>query len=421
MQTTLTDHTARGEVAPGFERVRDAFASRLDDLELGGGAFCAFVHGEKVVDLWAGQATSGVPWRQDTMATVMSCTKGLAALCMQILHDRGQLDVDAPVATYWPEFAQAGKGDALVRHVLTHTVGVLGFREPGSLLGWDGTGWDAHDQIAARLAAARPAWRPGSKIGYHAMSFGWLTAELVRRVTGRSIGTFFRDEVAKPLGVDGWIGTPVEEQERVAPVIRWSYDRLPRDVVELDRMTREHMSRPETLLAQAAIHMHGSTVFDNISTFMNDPRVRALEIPAANASATARGLARTYAMLSMNGALDGVRIVSPESVKVFGAHAASGPSSVEPAWRLPGGRRIPPPAMAYALGYERNVAPVGQPGRFGPSAEAFGHTGLGGQVGFCDPTNGIGVGFVRSHLSFSQELSVVLVDALYSCAGVRPC
>jgi CubicO group peptidase (beta-lactamase class C family) len=399
-----------GSVAPGFEAVREIFDEELADFGRGGGAFCAYVEGERVVDLWGGHAKPDLPWSQDTITTLFSATKGMAALCAQVLYDRGQLDVDSPVAEYWPEFAQAGKERALVRQVLAHTVGVLALPDPESLLDWEGRGWGAYEEIAARLAASAPEWEPGSKVGYHAVTYGWLLGELVTRITGMSIGAFFHDAVAVPLGLDLWIGTPYEQQRRLADLIEWSDDdRVPEDLARLLQAMRD----PDTLLARSHIFMHGGTVIDNVVGFFGNPQVRALEIAGSNGSGTARGLARMYALLSMGGELDGTRIVSPESVAAIGAEAAIGPDALWP-WDQR-------PTLRWSLGHRRNLLGPGQLITFGPVDEAFGITGLGGQIAFCDPVNRVAVAYVRNHLTLSREPSAKLVDAVYQCLdGVRP-
>lgn len=415
--TAELHHTAvvEGSVLPGFERVKGAFRAGASDLAPGGGAFSVYVEGQKVVDLWSGHATATAPWRENTIATLMSTTKGLAALCAQVLHSRGLLDIEAPVSDYWPEFAQAGKRRATVRQVLDHTVGVLGFPDPGRILDWAGHGWDDYDAIAAALAAASPAWEPGTRIGYHAISCGWMTGELVRRIAGTTIGAFLRSEVAVPLGVDVWIGTPPSEQHRVATVLAESYDGVPDDVIAIDRLIRAGFNADGTMLATAAVHMHGSNVIDSLGTFVNAPAVQALEIAAANGTAGARDIARTYAMLAEGGSLDDTRIVSPESVRLFSAVSAEGRSAITPEITLPGGLTLPPPFTCYGLGYARNVPEPGMPPAFGPNTETFGHGGHGGQVGFADPVRRVGLGFVRSQLSLSPQLAVDLIAAVYQC------
>lgn len=409
-----TNLTTQGSVATGFERVHEAFEAGAAQLEQGGGAYSVYVDGKQVVNLWGGLARAGEPWREDTATVLMSTTKGLAALCAQLLQDRGVLDIEAPVAEYWPEFGCNGKENATVRQVLDHTVGVLGLHDPAAILDWSGTGWDDYDGIAAQLASAEPAWEPGTKVGYHAISYGWLTGEIVRRVTGATIGSFFHEAVAKPLGLNTRIGTPESEQHRVATVLPESYDGIPPELVELDRINRAAFNEEGNLLATAAIHMHGGNIIQNLSTFTNLPKVLSVEIAAANGTSSARDIARVYGLLANGGALDDIRLVSPESIALFSAVSAQGRSAVTPAITV-GDLTVPPPYTCYALGYARNVPEPGLPPAFGPNTETFGHAGHGGQVGFADPVRNLGVGFVRSHLSFSPELATTLIATTYEC------
>jgi CubicO group peptidase (beta-lactamase class C family) len=402
--------TVEGTVASQFAPVQEEFARA--DVGRGGAAFTAYLDGEKVVDLWVGDAQEGVPWAKDTLTTVMSATKGCAALCMQILCDRGLVDVDAPVARYWPEYAQAGKEQTLVRHVLNHTSGLLCFSDPGDLLDWAGNGWDDYDEIARRIAASPPAWEPGTRIGYHAISIGWLIQEIVRRVTGMTVGAFFAREVAERLNLSIFIGTPPEAQTRLADVMREQPDPSNPAIAAFVDVYRRALEQPGSRLAQAGVYMHGGTVTEQLG-FLGLAQVRETEIPAANGSADARSLARMYAMLAQGGELDGVRIVSPGSVKLFGTKTFSGPSAVFPDRGLPEGMTAP--HMAYALGYEGDFGETPKPWRFGPSPEAFGHLGAGGQVGFADPARHVAVGFVRNHLGMDWSVSNALIDRVYAC------
>jgi CubicO group peptidase (beta-lactamase class C family) len=409
-----TTQVTSGSVAAGFERVQEAFAAGAADLGDGGGAYCVYVGGEKVVDLWGGQARTGQPWQADTTAVLMSTTKGLTALCAQVLHDRGLLDVEAPVSTYWPEFACNGKEKATVRMVLDHTVGVLGLPDPGALLDWDGRGWDDYDAIAGALAQAPAAWKPGTRIGYHAITVGWLTGELVRRAAGVTIGQLLQEAVAGPLGVNARIGTPLDVQHLVATVIPEGYDGIPPEMVEVDRTIKAWFDDESSLLSTAAIHMHGSNVISSLGTFMNNPRALAAEVAAANGTAGAGDIARVYAMLANGGSLDGVRVVSPESIRLFSAVSAEGRSAITPEVTV-GDLTLPAPWTCYGLGYARNVPEPGMPPAFGPNTETFGHAGHGGQVGFADPVRNLGVGFVRSHLSLSPMLAATLIATTYEC------
>lgn len=399
----------KGTIASQFAAVEEVFAR--SDLGRGGAAFAAYVDGEKVADLWTGYAREGMPWDSDTLATMMSSTKGCAALCVQILVDRGLIDVEAPVARYWQEYAQAGKESTLVRHLLNHTSGMLCFQDPGEVLDWSGNGWDSYDEIARRIAASPPAWEPGTRIGYHAISVGWLMQELVRRVTGMTVGAFFAREVAGPLGLSTFIGTPRSVQERLAAVMRDEPDLSNPAVAALMAVFKSELARPDSLLGQSAVYMHGGTAVDQPG-FWELPKVREVEIPAANGSSDARSLARLYAVLAQGGELDGVRLVSPASVKLFGTKTFDGPTAIVAADAATDSGQVW--HMAYALGYEGDFGVTPQPWRFGPYPEAFGHLGAGGQIGFADPVRHVSVGFLRNHHA-EWAVSTALIETLYAC------
>jgi CubicO group peptidase (beta-lactamase class C family) len=405
--------TVEGFTTPGFEPVADVLAhgatatvggrERHADLGDGGGAFAAYAGGERVVDLWAGDAAEGEPWARDTRAVVMSATKGLSALCAHILVDRGLLDLDATVATYWPEFAAAGKQGTLVRQLLSHQAGAIAVPGADDLLAWDGRGWADTQGIAAAVAAGPPAWAPGTRHGYHGLTFGWLVGELVRRLTGLSLGTFFAAEVARPLGVDCRIGTPVDAQRGVARVMEWTTGTRGRPATArpLDPASWSGMA----VLAGDHGHLfadeHGRARF---ADFMNTPAVLEAEIGAIGATASARGLARVYAELTT-----GDELVSPRSVRVVAAEQVCGPDAV---------MRVP---TRWAVGYTREPPPPaeGFPRQHGPNDEAFGHMGAGGQVAFADPVEGVACAFVRNHLENQAVpvLGATLVDTFYRCLG----
>jgi CubicO group peptidase (beta-lactamase class C family) len=402
-----------GLVAPGFERVGEVLAhgarlqvgerERVADLGSGGGAFCAFVDGECVVDIWAGHAGPDIRWESDARAVIMSATKGLTTLCAHILCDRGDLDIDAPVVKYWPEFGAAGKEHTLVRHLLSHQSGAIGVPDADRILSWEGDGWENTPGIAAAIAAAPAAWEPGTRHGYHGVTFGWLIGEIVRRVSGASLGAFFDAEVARPLDVACHIGTSDEEQAHVATVIEWT----PRSASRGGALTTID---PESLAGRSVLagsegHLfadqHGTPRF---ASFMNTPAVLRAEIGAINATADARGLARIFAELAA-----GDRLVSRTSVALFSEEQVCGRDAV---------MRVP---TRWALGYTREPPSLipGLPRQHGPNDEAFGHMGAGGQIAFADPVARIGCGFVRNHLE-NQAMPLMgacLVDALYRCAG----
>ncbi len=402
-----------GLVAPGFEPVGELLARGADvvigdrarraDLGEGGGAFAAFVDGECVVDVYAGAAAPGVDWSAGTRAVIMSATKGLSALCAHILFDAGALDVDAPVATYWPEFAAAGKSATLVRQLLSHQSGAIGVPDAASFMAWDGTGWSDTEAIAAAIASAPPAWEPGTRHGYHGLTFGWLVGALVHRISGLTLGRFFEREVAGPLGIDCSIGTAAADLLRVATVAEWTPRPGSRHVnlgaIDADSWAgRSVLAGPDgNLFADA----QGNPRF---ATFMNQPAVLQSEIGAIGATATARALARVYAALAT-----GEELVSRASVARFATEEVCGPDAV-----------MHTPSR-WALGYTREPPAriPGVPRQHGPNDEAFGHMGAGGQVAFADPVARVGCAFVRNHLE-NQAMPLMgacLVQTLYACLG----
>ncbi|HWE55599.1 MAG TPA: serine hydrolase domain-containing protein [Acidimicrobiales bacterium] len=406
-----------GWVADGYGTVADIFDADVARLGDGGGAFAAYVGGQPVVDLWGGHARPGVAWDKDTLSVIMSSTKGLCTMSAQVLFDRGLLDVDAPVAKYWPEFDQEGKGAILVRHVLTHTSGLLGFGSQVPPVGWDGSGWSDYDAIAAALAAA-PAWWPaGTRFGYHATTYGWLVGELVRRIDGRTVGQFFHDEVAVPLGLDIWIGTPASEHDRVSTLVDHMSDGLPGPLRLLFGTVSKKMRDPGTLAGQAFIASGGTCLMDQGETLLNGRRALTAELPFGNGTATARSLARTYALLALGGELDGTRLVSADTVRRFQVQQISMPDQIMMQVAPLGTRWLMKQPVRRSLGYLLNPYMRGEKPRFGPNPNSYGHDGAGGQLAFCDPDRRISFGFIRSDLSSSSVFSRKLIDAVYAAAA----
>lgn len=405
--------TVNGWVADGFETMRDAFARAVPALGSGGGAFAAYLDGRPVVDLWVGLSRVGQPWAEDTMTVIMSATKGAVGLSAQILADRGLLDVNSPVSSYWPEFAQAGKAPITVRQVLTHTAGVLTFPGYDTLLKWDGTGWDDYDTIAAGLASAEPCWEPGTRCGYHAMSYGWLVGELVRRITGQTVGAFFAEDVAAPLGVDLHIGTCAADQARVAHVIDRMRASLPAPLRLVYPWLHRRITDPRTLSGRAYLAHDGLTIVDRAEELFRKPPFLAIEVPSGNGTATARALARMYAMLAGGGELDGVRIVSTDSVREWSAEVVRAPDALMEEFPIPGLRRLIARPYGRSLGYLINMMPPRELPHFGPNPRSYGAEGAGGQISFCDPDLGLAVGFVRNELEGAPATGAALVRALY--------
>ena len=388
----------KGHVAGGFERVVDAFDENFAMRGEVGAEFCAYVGGECVVNIWAGMATPDRPWGRDTLVFVFSVTKGPTALAAQILADRGLMDLDAPVTAYWPEFAAQGKERVRIRQLLNHTVGLPSFPEYWDLVSFDQAGgWHRTEEIATRLAAAPLIWEPGTRVGYHSITYGWFVGELVRRIDGRTLGAFFADEVARPLGLDFWIGLPVEQHARVARLL---HD--PDPAFDLLKV----LWGPENPGGAALFIGPERGSFIDLA---NDPEFWRAEAPAVNGIGDARSVARMYAMLAGGGELDGVRIVSEESVVAHSAEQARGTDAI-----FGGETRV-------ALGYGRST-PGGL--SLGPNDEAFGMQGIGGSVGYADPASEVGFGYAmnQTHMEVGTDrrpraLSAALYDAIARQGG----
>jgi CubicO group peptidase (beta-lactamase class C family) len=357
-----------GVVAEGFEPVREAFAGNFETLGERGAAVAVYRDGRKVVDLWAGtRDVDGTdPWERDTAQIVRSATKGVAAAVLLMLSERGELDLDAPVGHYWPEFKAQGKEHTLVRHVLAHRAGVPVLDRPL-------TPAEAADPdlAATTLAAQAPAWEPGTDHGYHAQTYSWLTGELVRRVTGRSIGEWIATEIAGPLGLDLWVGLPEAEAHRVGRV----------GLVEETVRDGTLRIRPKRAVADAYADPGSLTrrAFAAITPLPdeNDPAYRAAVLPASNGIATADGLARFYAALT--GEVDGIRLLAPRTLEHARAEASAGPD------------RVLVVTTRFGLGYmlHGSASPLLASG-------SFGHPGRGGALGFADPESGIAFGYVTN-------------------------
>jgi CubicO group peptidase (beta-lactamase class C family) len=376
-----------GEVAPGFERVREAFAVNFEQHGEVGAAFAAYVGGKKVADLWGGIAdeTTGRPWAEDTVQLFFSTTKGLTAVCANTLSERGDLDVDAPVVEYWPEFAAAGKSAVTVRHLLCHQAGLPVVDRDLTLeqvLAWD--------PVIDALADQTPLWEPGTAHGYHAVTYGWLVGEVIRRISGKGIGDFFAAEVAGPLGLDLWIGLPEAEDHRAGMLAGAAFER-PTDE-EAAKMYDQFLG-PDSITGRALMGPGGC--FRGEGTW-NRRDVRAAEIPAANGTGSARALARMYAALV--GEVDGVRLLKPETVD-----RARTPLTT-------GNDRVLFFETKFGLGFMTDSL-------FSPFAGdgGFGHYGAGGSVGFAHPELGLGFGYVMNKMQTNlagDPRTLGLIDAM---------
>ncbi|MFF9109580.1 MULTISPECIES: serine hydrolase domain-containing protein [unclassified Streptomyces] len=357
-----------GAVAEGFEPVREAFARGFTALGEKGAALAVYRDGRKVVDLWGGtrDVDGTAPWERDTAQIVRSATKGVAAAALLLLHQRGELDLDAPVGTYWPEYKAAGKERTLVRHVLAHRAGIPVLDRPLTLA-------EAADpdRAAAAVAAQAPLWEPGTDHGYHAHTYSWLTGELIRRVTGRAPGEWIAREIAQPVGADFWLGPPAEVDARVGRV-------GPVTAPEAGGLR----TRPKRAVAEAYADPASLTLraFGAISPAPdeNDPAYRAAALPGSTGVATADGLARIYAALI--GEVDGGRrLFTPDTLELARGEQSAGPD------------RVLVVNTRFGLGpmLHGSASPLLGDG-------SFGHPGRGGSLGFADPASGIAFGYVTN-------------------------
>ncbi|KDQ66180.1 EstA family serine hydrolase [Streptomyces halstedii] len=375
-----------GHCDPRFTAVRDAFAGNFAVHDELGAAVTVLLDGEPVVDLWGGWADAGRtrPWERDTVVNVWSTTKGPTALCAHILADRGQLDLDAPVSAYWPEFAAAGKESVRVRHLLSHRSGVAGLREPhtlAALYDWEAT--------TAALAATAPWWEPGTRSGYHALAYGFLVGEVVRRITGLLPGAFLRQEVTGPLDIDFTIGRPEQDAHRVAELVR------PAAVV---REQAALFARMEPVAIASLLNPGTGT------EAANTPEWRAAEIPAANGHGTARAVAALYGIIAGRGSLDGRRILSEQAAE----RVREGQGSCRDLVLGTGFTHETELGLGLWLS--------GPNGSYGPNPRAVGHDGAGGSCGLADPEAGIALGYVMNRMGpriADDPRKAALVDAVY--------
>lgn len=374
-----------GRVEPGFEAVEAAFRENFERRGELGAACAVHVDGRLVVDLWGGVTSRGgdAPYGPDTLQMVASVTKGAVAICALREVEAGRLDLDAPVAEYWPEFAAAGKERVTVRQALAHRGGVP-LLDAGLTLD-DMVAWDP---AAEALAAQAPVWEPGTRHGYHALTYAWLVGELLHRVTGKMPGELLVAEVTGPLGLDLHIGLPESEHSRVAPL----HVHVPPEGSEPDPFTRR-MMEPGSLAHRAFF------VASGLFGWLNDPRAWTAQLPSANGMGTARAIATMYA--ACLGEVDGVRLLSPETVAQVLVPASEGEDAVTGY------------ETRYSLGFQL-------PFPFRPmSGEgAFGHYGLGGSVAFADARRGFALGYTVNQMgpgTPADPRSGALVDALVSC------
>jgi CubicO group peptidase (beta-lactamase class C family) len=347
----------------------------------------AYLDGRLVVDTWAGVAdpATGRPVDGDTLFTSWSTTKGWTATCLHLLAHRGQVDYDAPIARYWPEFAAQGKGRATVRHALTHATGVPQLppqTTPELICDWAA--------MTAAIAALKPLWTPGTKVGYHAWTFGWIIGEIVHRADGRPLAQFAREELCQPLGItDFYLGIPDEAEPRVAPLRQ--------------EPPTGHQSDLDALAAPRRL---------TNADVLNRPEVRRASVPGAGGIMNARAIARHYALLAQGGDLDGARLFSPERIDQMRA--------VQTAARDEVFQAVHRKALGYMVGGEERV---GGKRAMGASAHAFGHDGLGGSLGFADPERRLAFGLtknlLKANVPWDQAAAFRAAEALRAALDAR--
>jgi len=379
----------QGAVANGYGGVADAFERNFTDHGELGAAFSLYVDGDVKADLWAGVADkqTGRPWAADTLQLVFSTTKGAAAICVARLVEAGLISYDEPVATYWPEFAANGKGEITVAQMMSHQAGLpyvdaeLSFDDAMAVA-----------PMVEALAAQAPIWAPGTKHGYHAVTYGWLAGELVRRVDGRTLGRYFDEEISAPLGLEFWIGLPESEEKRVARLEASPPPDDPRIRAMIEQFTGPGTMIYKALTCNGALSQEGDNAF-------NSRAVHATEMPAANGITTARSLARMYA--ATVGPVDGIRLIDDDTMKAASAEAVNGPDAV-----------LVFPSQ-FGMGFMRH-------GTLTPmlASRSFGHAGAGGSLGYADPDAKVGYGYVMNQMASGiagDPRTITLTEAVRSC------
>jgi len=386
----------QGHCDPQFARVKEEFERNFAERGEVGASVCLSVDGETKVDLWGGMANpdTGEAWQEDTVSIVFSCTKAATALCAHILIDRGLLDPAAPVSTYWPGFAKNGKEATTVQMMLNHESAVPTNRDPireGGYLDWD--------YMISRMEDEEAWWEPGTRNGYHMVNFGWTVGELVRRVSGKSLGQFFADEVAAPIGADFWIGVPDDFSKPIAPIRLYE----PKEGDVPTAFTMKLFTEPDSLQAKSFLNNGG---WD-----MNDPEAHKAEIGGAGGISNARGQVAWYTPLATN---DGSLVSADRLAAMSRVTTATGiDATLLAPTRFASGFMKSMDNRAYPQG-DQMSAIIGE--------SAFGHVGAGGSIGFADPECGLAFSYTMNQMGSGLLLNArgqSVVDAAYQSLGYR--
>lgn len=377
---------------PAFVDVRRAFADNFSQRGEIGAGVSIFVDGKNVVNLWGGRTHwfRAKKWHENSLVNIYSGSKGITAICALRLVDQGLLDLDKPVAHYWPEFAKKGKGEIPVKWILNHKAGVSGVRRP--LMGNDLYRWK---KMSRSLASQSPWWEPGEKHGYHAASFGWIMGEIIKSITGKTVGEYLKQEICDPLGLDLHFGVAQDQHDRIAPII------LPVAIPE--------SKHTWNLLASGIKNPFGPTTSAilnpiTIATGVNSKRWRNSELPAINAHSTAHALAKLYGVLARGGELGDYQLISDKTLDLAIDESSAGHDYV-----LKMDTRF---SMGFMLNQSYKA------GWFGDGKRSFGHNGAGGSFAFADPDAKIGFGYVMNRMGTHLLLdprAQHLIEAVYRC------
>lgn len=397
---TGSNFNIQGFTAAGFEEVEAAFRENFSTRQEVGAACAIYHRGEPVVDLWGGcrDEKSGALWEKDTLVLVFSTTKGAAAMAMALAHSRGLFELDDPISTYWPEFAQGGKSHITIRQLLAHQAGLCAIDESFTLDNLADPGC-----LSAALARQTPAWEPGAKHGYHGITLGWYESEIIRRTDpqGRRLRAFFQDEIARPLGLEFYIGLPAEiPDSRVASIKSYHPLQTVLHLGELPGGLVAAYMNPHSLTARAFSNPRLRRPGD-----FNLPEVRSLEIPSATGVGLVRSLARAYGVFATGGKELGLTAKTMQALTLPAAPPASG--SFDEVLRVD---------SAFSMGFMKPFP--GFP--FGMSERAFGAPGAGGSFAFADPDAQIGFAYAPNRMGFylwDDPREKALRDALYRCLG----
>jgi CubicO group peptidase (beta-lactamase class C family) len=367
-----------GHVSSGFEPVEQAFRQNFIDGTEVGASCCVYLHGKPVIDIWAGVADSqtDAPWQEDTISIGFSVTKGITTIGALKLMEQGPLDIDKPIAHYWPEFGCAGKASITTRMVMSHRAGLAGI--DGDLTLEQVLAWEP---VVSAIAAQKPNWQPNTTHGYHTRSFGWILGEIIRRITGKSAGQYLRESVTAPVDADFWVGLPEAQLSHCARLIPDTFKPAPGVV-------------PSALTVQS---FTGPSNLFSYSEMWNDPVILQAEMPSSNGVGNARGLARVYA--ATFGEVNGVRLLSDDTIAKATTVQSQGKDEIvmiDTSFGL--GFMLPPWLM------QNNCGPA-----------SYGHFGAGGSVGFADPEAGISFGYLMNKMSMDPEdkRAINLVNAVY--------